>query len=327
MYIKKFAYYKLQCLSNGGKYMSEIIISAIAIEYLKEALCNVYWYKSQLKSFLQNCITDRAIVNNVDWSNYKRQIVSDIVDILCSDQEKYLGDIRRLFSEVSQMENFKHLEELEDGKGKSTRAKTAVKNLKDIIESNDQKIREEEEIRKRRLANMEKIRASQAVLSKLDDIKQRYFQLVGSNNPHNRGYELEKVIYDIFELFDLDPKASFKNIGEQIDGAFTLHGTDYLFEAKWQKYPSNASDLDAFSGKIGRKLDNTLGLFLSINGFSEDAVKIHSTGRSTVLLMDGIDLMAILENQIDFVSLLVRKRRHASQTGNIYLNVNDIINE
>lgn len=99
-------------------------------------------------------------------------------------------------------------------------------------------------------------------------------------------------------MFDLDPKASFRNIGEQIDGAFTLHGTDYLFEAKWQNHLSAVSDLDFFSGKISRKLDNTLGLFLSISGFSEDAVRIHSSGRSTILLMDGMDLMAILENQI-----------------------------
>ncbi|MNP75502.1 hypothetical protein D3C76_1725690 [compost metagenome] len=85
--------------------------------------------------------------------------------------------------------------------------------------------------------------------------------------------------------------------------------------------------MDAFSGKISRKLDNTLGLFLSINGFSSDAVLIHSAGRSTILLMDGIDLLAVLENRIDFVSLIIRKRRYASQTGNIYLRVGEIVNE
>jgi hypothetical protein len=84
--------------------------------------------------------------------------------------------------------------------------------------------------------------------------------------------------------------------------------------------------LDAFSGKIGRKLDNTLGLFLSINGFSDDAVKLYSSGRSSILLMDGMDLLAVLENHIDIVSLIIRKRRHASQTGNIFLPVSKILN-
>jgi len=123
----------------------------------------------------------------------------------------------------------------------------------------------------------------------------------------------------MFELFDLDPKASFRNTGEQIDGAFSLEGTEFLFEGKWQKDPAAIQDLDAFSGKIGRKLDNTLGLFLSINGFSQDGVKAHSTGRPVVILITGADLMAVLEERIDFVSLILRKKRHAAQTGTILL--------
>ncbi|VDN47061.1 conserved protein of unknown function [Petrocella atlantisensis] len=306
--------------------MSELLVSATAIENLKEALCSIYWYKSPLRSFLGNCISDNRILSQVDWDQYKRQIVSDIVDILCKNQEKHLGDIRRLISEVLKMSNFRHLEELEDGKKKADRARLAIRALKKSVEDNENKAKEESAIKKRRLENMKKIQSSQAVMSKLDSIKSRYFSLVGAKNVQSRGYELEKIMYDVFELFDLDPKASFRNVGEQIDGAFTLESTDFLFEAKWQQYASNASDLDSFSGKIRRKLDNTLGLFLSINGFSEDAVRIHSCGRSTILLMDGADLMAVLENQIDFASLIVRKRRHASHTGNIYLKVSDIFN-
>jgi Restriction endonuclease len=133
------------------------------------------------------------------------------------------------------------------------------------------------------------------------------------------------LLYDIFELFDLDPKAAFKNVGEQIDGAFALQGTEYLFEAKWHKAPVSIQALDGFAAKVGRKLDNTLGLFLSINGFSADAVTLHSAGRPRTILMDGADLMAVLEERIDFVSLLLRKKRHAAHTGGIYLPIHQII--
>ena len=136
-----------------------------------------------------------------------------------------------------------------------------------------------------------------------------------STDPQGRGYELETVLYDLFELFDLDPKASFRNTGEQLDGAFTLEGTDYLFEAKWRKNLSNASDLDAFASKVRRKLENTLGIFLSINGFSEDGVAAHSSGGAVVILMDGADLMAVLEERIDFVSLLLEKEAPCSTNG------------
>ncbi|WP_053957615.1 hypothetical protein [Inediibacterium massiliense] len=296
-------------------------LSATAIYRLKEALCVIFWYKSDLESFLRNCINDQGIINRVNLGNYKRQIVSDVVNILCKDQQHHLGDIRRLMYEVCQMDNFIHLENLEDGKKKAEIATRAVQSLKELVEAHDEKIKEEELIAQRRKEAMEKFSSNKAILKKLDEIKNYYCSLFATDNHQNRGYELERIMYELFSLFDLDPKSSFKNIGEQVDGAFSLEGTDYLFEAKWTNKLPDLSELNSFKGKVERKLDNTLGLFLSINGFAKDAVNILSSSRSTILLMDGADLMTVLEGRIDFVSMLVRKRRHASQTGNIFFRI------
>ncbi len=299
-------------------------VSAVAIHALKEALCSIYWYKGDLKSFLANCLSDRSALSEADWENYKRQIVSDIVDYLCVDQEKHLGDIRRLFHEVARMDNFRHLSQLDDGKQKAERARQAVAELRRIVESHDAAAQDMENLEERRQRAAERLKNNQAVRQKLDEVKQRYMGLVTSTSPQQRGFELEKVLYDLFELFDLDPKASFRLQGEQIDGSFSLEGTDYLFEAKWQQELVSIGDLDAFSGKVKRKLDNTLGLFLSINGFSQDAVTAHSMGRPVLLLMTGADLMAVLEERMDFVSLLLRKRRQAAQTGNILFQIHEM---
>lgn len=164
-----------------------------------------------------------------------------------------------------------------------------------------------------------------AVRAKLEQLTKEYYKLLGSEEPQQRGYRLEKIIRELFELFDLDPRASFKIVGEQIDGAFTFDATDYLLEGKWQQESVGASELDVLAGKLSRKLDNILGLFLSINGFSEDGVKAHSSGRRLMLLMDDSDLMAVLEGRIDLIQLLLRKRREASQTGNIYLRLHEIL--
>ncbi|WP_136082925.1 hypothetical protein [Pontiella desulfatans] len=300
------------------------MVSATAVQALKEALCLIYWYKADLRSFLQNTITDRSAVSQADWEGYKRQIVSDVVDLLCQDQEKYLGDIRRLFHEVAKMTSFRHLEQLEDGKAKAEKARVAVAELQRIVEVHDEATDEARKIKERRAKEAERLRHSTAVREKLDEIKSRYMSLVSTCTPQQRGFELERVMYDLFNLFDLDPRASFRNIGEQIDGAFSMEGTDYLFEAKWQQDPCAISDLDSFAGKVNRKLDNTLGLFLSINGFSEDGVRAHSTGRPVIILMTGADLMAVVEERIDFVSLLLRKRKHAAQTGNILLQIHQM---
>ena len=85
-----------------------------------------------------------------------------------------------------------------------------------------------------------------------------------------------------------------------------------------------ASALDAVCGQSKAQAGNTLGLFLSINGFTADGVTAHSLSGAVIILMDGADLMAVLEERIDFVALLLRKKRHAARTGNIYLRFRDV---
>lgn len=266
------------------------------------------------------------MVGTLNWENYKRQIVTDLVDSLTSDQEKYLGDLTKLCYEVTIIKSFYHLEQLEGGAQKAHRAKEAVKQLRQLVKPHQDRKKEDEEFERRRKEREEKLKRNSAVRERLAELNSRFMGIATGVSPQTRGFELEKLMYDLFELFDLDPKASFKNIGEQIDGAFALEGTDYLFEAKWQQYPVGIQDLDAFASKVKRKLDNTLGVFLSMNGFSADGVAAHSTSRPSVLLMDGADLIAVLEERIDFVSLLLRKKRHAAHTGNIYLKIHEIQN-
>ncbi len=299
-------------------------LSPAATIGLKEALCAVYWYKADLRSLLQQCLSSPAVLSTLNWDNYKRQIVSDLVDYL-TRSEQHVSDLTRLCHEVCGINAFSHLEQLEGGAEKAARARAAVAQLNQLVEPHDHVVKEQDDLAARQKRADEKLRANTAVRQRLEDIKTRYMALVVSTNVQGRGFELEKVMYDLFELFDLDPKASFRNTGEQIDGAFSLEGTDYLFEAKWQQAAVAAGDLDSFAAKVRRKLENTLGVFLSINGFSPDGVDAHSSGGAVLILMDGADLMGVLEERIDFVTLLLRKKRHAAQSGNIYLRLHEIL--
>lgn len=107
-------------------------------------------------------------------------------------------------------------------------------------------------------------------------------------------------------------------MGEEIDGGFTLDDFHYLLEAKWEKESADRGKLDQFRRKVDDKADATFGLFLAFEGFEPTAVTKHSGRRSPLLLMDGGDLLAVLEQRIDLGDLLRAKRRHASMTGEIY---------
>jgi hypothetical protein len=302
-------------------------LSPAGIMALKEALCSVYWYKSELRGFLQLCLSDPTILSRVNWDNYKRQIASDVVDFLVANPDAHLGDLTKICFELCKISDFSHLKPLDDGPQKVEKARSAINQLKQLVEPHQDAKKEQDAISKRQEQAAKKLRENAAVRQKLEAIRNRYMVLISSDNAQGRGFELEKVMYELFELFDLDPKVSFRNVGEQVDGAFSLDGTEYLFEAKWQKEMVNKADLAAFSEKVTTKLENTLGVVLSINGYSPDGVAAHQAGGASILLMDGGDLMAVLEERIDFTSLLLRKKRHAAQTGSIYLTYYQMLAE
>jgi len=232
-------------------------ISPTAINALKHALTSIYWYKSDLRSFLYHTLNNKQVLSYLNWSDYKRNISSRLVDILVKNEEKTQNDLLKLIYEISNMNDFSHLRQLEDGKQKEKTAKEAVEALRKISKRYFDVLEEEKKIEQRRKEVFEKQLKNSAVKKKLEEIKTDFYFLVSSDDAQQRGYKLEKIIKELFELFDLDPKASFKITGEQIDGMFTFDNNDYLLEAKWQKDPVGIDALDAFSGKLSRRLENT----------------------------------------------------------------------
>ncbi len=53
--------------------------------------------------------------------------------------------------------------------------------------------------------------------------------------PHPRGFRFEARLAELFSIFKLAPRSSFRNTGEQIDGSFRLNDEFYLMEAKWHQ--------------------------------------------------------------------------------------------
>ena len=300
-------------------------IAPAAIISLKEALTKVYWYKRDLRTFLHSALGQSALLSGLNWDDYKRNVVNSLIDYMARYEDRYQSELVTLMSEVSAVTDFSHLEKLDDGAAKAAEARLAVKALQKHTQGYDTLNEERSKSEERRQKAKEKAAKGDAVRCGIERLNKEFIGFLTEKNHQRRGYFLERMLRELFELFDLDPRASFKIVGEQIDGAFTFETTEYLFEGKWEAKPISAADLDVLAAKLSRKLDNTLGLFLSISGFTEDGVSTHSAGRRVMILMDGADLMAVLEGRIDLVQLLHRKRREASQTGNIYLKIAEIL--
>jgi hypothetical protein len=133
-----------------------------------------------------------------------------------------------------------------------------------------------------------------------------------------RGYALENLLGQALTLHGFAVTQPFRIRGEQIDGAFVLDREHFLVECKWQDASTPASSIYAFRGKVEGKM-GAFGLFLSMNGFSEDAPEALANGKvKNVLLMDGEELAAALDGALRLDQQLQAKRTQAATKGDCY---------
>ena len=94
-------------------------------------------------------------------------------------------------------------------------------------------------------------------------------------------------------------------------------------EAKWTALPIGAADLRSFNGKVEDKAAWSRGLFVSNSGFTEDGLAAFGRGKR-VVCMDGLDLSEMLERQLRFSDVLMRKVRRAAETGSPFVRVREL---
>jgi hypothetical protein len=300
-------------------------INPAVLHPLKEALTYAYWYKTDLRPFLASCLSDKVLVAQLDWvGSYKRVIVAQLVDALAADQHRHFEDLLNLLLSTADIPDPIHLKRLDDGESKYRNAVNAIGTLKAAVEPLRALRTEQDEANRRRESDRIRAEALRAMREKISELKQQFYEIVALP-PQQRGYALEKFLNELFALFDIDAKAPFAIRGEQIDGAFTFDG-EYLLEAKWHDAKTPPAHVDTFARKVGRKLDNTLGLFVSMNGYQDSVFDLMKQGgRPSVILVDGADLHAVIDERIDLPDLLRRKRQHAARTGEVFVGVYQLL--
>lgn len=300
-------------------------ISVNTLIALKDALTHIFWAKKDLRQYIELTLENSLIISTIDWAeNTKLESVSQLIDRMAKRQDIYQADLLKLIQETGNISDFSHLKIWDEAEVKIKKAKTAVEKLRTQSKGYFDIIEELKRAEHAKAKNQARIKESITYQQRLDELKNRFFEITGNDNHQSRGHQLEKFLNDLFLFFDLDPKSSFKITGEQIDGSFTFDSTDYLLEAKWQKKQINAQELYGFGGKIQGKLKNTLGLYVSLEGFSSESTKTENPSVKAIILMDGADLMQILEGRIKLTDMLYIKRRHAAQTGEIFYRITGI---
>ena len=295
-------------------------ISPQAILALKEALSVIFWKKEELQDFAKLSLENPAIIGTINWDLTKRESVKELIERMINRQDLYKNDLINLITSVAEMNDFSHLKFWDEDGTKIKKAKESVDKLRNLTKGYFQISKEQEEAKQRKIETEKRINKNKTLESELNILKNQFYEIASINSNQKRGFALEKFLYELFLLYDLAPKGSFKNYGEQIDGAFTFDGNDYLMEAKWSKQV-NRGELASFCYKVETKFKTAVGLLITIDGITKEAL---SPDFKSIIIMDGSDLMVILEGRVSLPDLLLRKRRKAIETGKIYVNYQNL---
>lgn len=300
-----------------------INITPRLIDLTYEALLKSYWRKEALRKFLISSRISSTFM--ATWSNdeTKRNFLDRLFNKL-QQAEKGKAVISQMAHNLSEQSTFPDLRgPWEDAEQRIQDAHKAVQELKSYLkQQNEQVISEKErlEIQKRAQIEKERIQRSQTDKNKL---KQNFEALQSQIGTQNGGYAFEEWFYQLLNFCEIQSKRSYISNGRQIDGSLTHEGTTYLLELKFTKSLSGAQEIDSLKAKVSKMADNTMGIMMSISGYTKVAIEEASGSKTTLIIMDTSHLYLFFSGVMSFQEIISRIRRHASQTGQAYLPVSE----
>jgi len=291
------------------------------IQLTYEAALKSFWRRNALRKFLLASHVAESFVSS--WANEesKRDLLDRLFEKLqISDRGKAV--IFQMAKSLSEQTTFPDLREWEDSEQKIQDAYKAVNELKYYLKQQNIKIRSEEEKKKaQERAREERLRLQRSLTDK-SKLQQELDDMHSKVGTQEGGYLFEEWFYKLLDFSEIINRKPYVSNGRQIDGSLTYEGTTYLVELKFTGRQSGATDIDSLKAKVNNMADNTMGIMISMSGYTSTAISQASGSKTTLLIMDASHLYLFFTGSINFGEIISRLRRHASQTGEAYLPTN-----
>lgn len=170
----------------------------------------------------------------------------------------------------------------------------------------------------RSLQKEERLKIVQERNRTLECLRESFNNAVTSDNRQQAGYTLEDLLKELFAIFEIEYRKSYRTGTQQIDGHFRFEGFDYLVEAKWRKDMPTESEIGGFKQKVDTKIESTRGLFVSVQGYRPEVAAQFNGRGANIILIDGYHLVQILEGRHDLRDLFRTIISKAAQEGLAY---------
>ncbi|MCZ6760323.1 MAG: restriction endonuclease [Gemmatimonadetes bacterium] len=293
---------------------------------LKEKMVSLagacFWYWSSFYSFLDSSGVPKTLQQKYPREAYnKYQVMRNLLSDL--EQANQLETIKSIISNFFKLRTAIDRDNLDESKAKELLREFRELVGNDPIESEIRKMEHE----KVKVAYQQSVDERRSQTKHLEELNTKFTTLITLNEltAQQRGYRLEELFFDLLQFSEFEYSKPYRTTdGEQIDGHFKYEKFDYLVEAKWTEEITKQKDLSVFDGKIRGKAQSTRGLFLSANGFDENAVSKFSGDAPRIILMTGDDLAIVLRGQVSFFDAMKAKVDAIVRYGNINFAIRSI---
>lgn len=238
-------------------------VPAEVVEAAVEVCGSAFHFKSQLRAVLVGCgvpggVYDRWNSDGLSKYQIARHVLADLHEQGAAGQDT----VRRVVAELANMTK-PHATAPDQHAGRQ-----AISDLKALATARRVLVDPEDAQRQaHRREHERRATASQAQQQALAQVSDRLAALtVSTENLQRRGYDLERLLADLFRVFEMDYRPSYRNTHEQVDGAFDYKSFTYLVEARWRAAAPDAGDLADVKMKVDGKLESTRGVFVSMAG-------------------------------------------------------------
>lgn len=286
-----------------------------------EATLKSFWRRNALKKFLRSCSISEKYLNSWSGEEETKRIFLDRLFLELQKNDKGKNALLRIALALAEQINFPDLRNWEDSKDKIREAELAVMELKNYLDKQTKEIVDEEQKENNRKEAFEKNIKIQREITDKQKLKINLEELSKEIGTQEAGYKFQDWFFSLLDFCEIENKKPYSKDGRQIDGSLTLDGTTYLLELKFTSTQSDATDIDSIKTKVDNMADNTMGIIISISGYSSVAKDQASGRKTTLLLLDSTHLFYYLVGSMDFKDIILRIRRHASQTGESYLSI------
>jgi hypothetical protein len=285
---------------------------------VRDALLKSFWRKPTLRQFLLRHHVKESFLATWAADETKRELLDRLFPKLESTDAGQKV-IKQIAVSLADQIAFPDLKGWEDEAKKQQTAEEAVAALKAYLA----KAKEEETSQKEKEAIREAAQKQKEMRRQhgqsLDKLRDRLHALVPLQGTQQGGYDFQSWFYDLVEFYEVPCRRPYVSAGRQIDGTVTVEGTTYLVELKFTQEQSGATEIDSLLAKLANVADNTMGLMVSMAGYSSVAIDQASGKKTPLILMDYGHVIALLQGVWKLGELISRLRRHVSQTGEAYL--------